>query len=285
MSDIAVEPAANRRSGQTKVPETAPPACTAAQPSGPPSLAGAVRQSFPSPATARPPLPKRYTYEGIDRTFKANLARLTLGLSPAVLAEQGFDWLAHLLISPGKQLELVEKWLRGIARRGAYAAEAPIQPSVPPCVEPLPQDRRFQAKEWQQWSYNLIYQRFLLTEQWWNKATTNVDGMTQRNKRRLAFTVRRLLDVLSPSNYIWTNPEVAQATISQGCLNLVKGLGNVDPDTWQAETPVHQGAWWPEWQAWLAQHSTERVASPLMGAAEKRYAPRRDAPVLYVREP
>jgi polyhydroxyalkanoate synthase len=230
MSDIAVEPAPNRKPGQTKVSETAPPGCMAAQPSGPPSLAGAVRQSLPLPATARPSRPKRYTYEGIDRAFKANLARLTLGLSPAVLAEQDFDWLAHLLISPGKQLELIEKWLRGSTRLGAYAAEAPIQPSVPPCAEPLPQDRRFQAKEWQQWPYNLIYQGFLLTEQWWNEATTNVDGMTQRNERRLAFTVRQLLDVLSPSNYIWTNPEVAQATISQGGLNLVKGLGNLAED-------------------------------------------------------
>ena len=231
MSDIVAEPAPNRKKfAQTKLPETAPPACKAAQPSGPPSLAGAVRQSLPLPATARPPLPKRYIYEGIDRTFKANLARLTLGLSPAVLAEQDFDWLTHLLISSGKQLELIEKWLRGNARLAAYAAEALIQPSTPPCVEPLPQDRRFQAKEWQQWPYNLIYQGFLLTEQWWNEATTNVDGMTQRNEQRLAFTVRQLLDVVSPSNYIWTNPEVAQATISQGGLNLVKGLGNLVED-------------------------------------------------------
>jgi polyhydroxyalkanoate synthase len=59
----------------------------------------------------------------------------------------------------------------------------------------------------------------------------------------------------------------------------------VDPDTWQAQTPVHQGSWWPEWQAWLAQHSTEKTAPPPMGAAEKGYAPRRDAPGLYVREP
>jgi hypothetical protein len=28
-------------------------------------------------------------------------------LSPAVLAEQSFDWLAHLVISPGKQLQLI----------------------------------------------------------------------------------------------------------------------------------------------------------------------------------
>jgi len=59
----------------------------------------------------------------------------------------------------------------------------------------------------------------------------------------------------------------------------------VDPDTWQAETPMCEGAWWPEWQAWLARHSTENVAPPPMGAPEKGYAPRRDAPGLYVQQP
>jgi polyhydroxyalkanoate synthase len=59
----------------------------------------------------------------------------------------------------------------------------------------------------------------------------------------------------------------------------------VDPDTWQAETPVLQGSWWPEWEAWLARHSTGRVKPPSTGAPEKGYAVRRDAPGYYVRQP
>jgi polyhydroxyalkanoate synthase subunit PhaC len=59
----------------------------------------------------------------------------------------------------------------------------------------------------------------------------------------------------------------------------------VDPDTWQAETPVRQGSWWPEWQSWLARHSTEKVAPPTMSAPEKGYRVLRDAPGLYVRQP
>jgi polyhydroxyalkanoate synthase len=59
----------------------------------------------------------------------------------------------------------------------------------------------------------------------------------------------------------------------------------LDPATWQAETPVRQGSWWPEWQSWLAQHSTQQVPSPPMGAPEKGYSVRRDAPGSYVRQP
>jgi poly(3-hydroxyalkanoate) synthetase len=34
------------------------------------------------------------------------------------------------------------------------------------------------------------------------------------------------------------------------------------PGTWR---PVHEGSWWPEWQSWLAAHSTEKALPPSMG--------------------
>ncbi|MBV8092988.1 MAG: polyhydroxyalkanoic acid synthase [Acetobacteraceae bacterium] len=173
-----------------------------------------------------------YSYKSIDRAFKANLARLTFGLSPAVLADQAMDWLVHLAVSPGRQLQLVEKYFRDITRFGLCAAQSAANPATPPCITPLPQDRRFRGEAWQQWPYNLIYQSFLLTEQWWHNATTGVDGVSQRHERSLPFTVRQFLDVFSPSNFVWTNPEVTQATVTTGGRNLAEGFQNFIGD-WQ----------------------------------------------------
>jgi polyhydroxyalkanoate synthase len=58
----------------------------------------------------------------------------------------------------------------------------------------------------------------------------------------------------------------------------------VDPETWQVETPVRQGSWWPEWESWLVRQSSGKVSPPSMGAPEKGYTTRRDAPGLYVRQ-
>jgi polyhydroxyalkanoate synthase subunit PhaC len=198
--------------------------------------AGGVTKSQPAPLLRDSrSLGEHHMYESIDHAFKANLARLTFGLSPPVLAEQTFDWLAHLAILPGKQLQLIEKAFRNAARFGIYATQSGANPATPPCISPLPQDRRFQADDWQRWPYNLIYQSFLLTEQWWYNATTGVDGLSQRHQERLAFTVRQFLDVVSPSNFVWTNPEIAQATVSQGGRNLIKGWQNLIED-WQRTT-------------------------------------------------
>ncbi len=230
MADVNANQEVISRSERTSATKDSAVAEAAAQHRASRPVPPVLQPTLRAPTPALQPFGTHHSYMSVDRAFKANLARLTLGLSPAVLAEQFFDWLAHLGISPGKQMALVEDALSRSASFGMYAAQAATQSAVPPCVEPLPQDRRFQGQDWQQFPYNLLFQSFLTTEQWWQTATTDVDGVTQRNERRLSFTVRQLLDVLSPSNYIWTNPEVARTTLEQGGRNLVHGWQNLVED-------------------------------------------------------
>jgi polyhydroxyalkanoate synthase len=61
------------------------------------------------------------------------------------------------------------------------------------------------------------------------------------------------------------------------------GDAQLTPDAWLSTTPVNAGAWWPAWAQWLAEHSSERVAPPSMGAPTKGYAVIEDAPGSYVR--
>jgi polyhydroxyalkanoate synthase len=63
-----------------------------------------------------------------------------------------------------------------------------------------------------------------------------------------------------------------------------EGERRLDPDTWQAETPVREGSWWPAWEAWLVKHSTDQVALPSMGAPDNGYPLLGDAPGTYVHQ-
>ncbi len=187
------------------------------------------RSALPGPVEQRPP-PGHYTAHALDRAFKANLARLTGGVTPAGLAGIYFDWLSHLALSPGKQLELIEKAGRKGVRFARYAGQSAVDFSTPPCIEPLAQDHRFRNAAWQQWPYNLIYQSFLLTQQWWHNATTEIDGLAPERERVVEFVARQLLDRVAPSNSPWLNPEIAQATLETGGMNLVQGWQNFVED-------------------------------------------------------
>ena len=172
----------------------------------------------------------RFATHTMDRAFKANLARMTFGITPAGLANIWFDWMSHLSISPGKQIELVEKAARKSARFARYAGHLALRPDTPPCIEPLPHDKRFSHPGWKHWPYNLIYQSFLLNQQWWYCATTNIDGLSPATEEVLFFTARQLLDRVAPSNFPWLNPEVAQATLTSGGMNLFQGWQNLIED-------------------------------------------------------
>ncbi|MDS4069146.1 MAG: alpha/beta fold hydrolase [Candidatus Competibacter sp.] len=168
--------------------------------------------------------------ETIDRVVNANLARGTAGISPAVLAMAYLDWLMHLGLAPGRQGLLTEKAIRKMVRLSLYAFKSSQNPNTPPCIEPLPQDHRFDDEGWRQWPYNLIYQSFLLTQQWWYNATTHIRGVDKRNEAIVSFVTRQILDMYSPANSPLTNPEILRATMEEGGQNLVRGWTNFMAD-------------------------------------------------------
>lgn len=169
--------------------------------------------------------PSKEIAQEFDRAVSENLALLTHGISPASVIAAFADWMVHLAISPGKQNELLLKALHQSTRLGVHVLKN-LNSACEPCIQPLVQDKRFRAPEWEQWPYNLLYQSFLLNQQWWHNATTDVRGVTHHHEQYVTFAVRQILDMFSPSNYFLTNPEVLNATMHSGGDNLLRGAQN-----------------------------------------------------------
>jgi len=190
------------------------------------------RASLPHASLHVPPIafPEDPTFlsETVDRALRALLARGTFGLSPTALLAAWSDWAVHLAFSPGKQLRLVEKAVRKLVRYQRYAVTCATTGDAPsePCIEPLVQDRRFAADGWQQPPFNMIHQAFLLQQQWWWNATTGVRGVTAQHEHAIEFAARQLLDIVSPANFMLTNPEVLARTRDTMGLNLLSGYRN-----------------------------------------------------------
>jgi polyhydroxyalkanoate synthase subunit PhaC len=202
LSQLGLQPAAGRRSARATTPVTQGPA---------------ARAEVDLPTSG-------------DRLFHATMGRFTAGISPASLGLAYADWAFHLAVSPGKWQQLVEKAVRKGVRLATYAAQACSDPACPRCIEPLPQDHRFRGDAWQRWPFNLIYQGFLLNQQWWHNATTGIGGVSAHHEQVVSFITRQLLDAVSPVNFIATNPEALETTIREGGQNLVHGVMNLFAD-------------------------------------------------------
>ncbi|MBR1205170.1 MULTISPECIES: alpha/beta hydrolase [unclassified Bradyrhizobium] len=168
----------------------------------------------------------REAFRDLDRATAAAMARITGGLSPAALWLAYSDWAMHLGAAPGKQLELAldlwQDWTRLFGEAMQPAADHQSERSL--------QDDRFRGDAWQQFPYRLWYENFLLTEQWWRKATRDVAGVSPHHADVVTFAARQWLDMFSPSNLPWTNPEVAQETFRTGGRNLLAGFVNWSDD-------------------------------------------------------
>lgn len=165
-----------------------------------------------------------------EATLRALVGRLTSGISPASVIAAYSDWLTHLATAPGKQAELVQKAWRKASRLALYSARSMMR-ECPPCIEPLAQDRRFAGPGWREWPFNVLSQAFLLNQQWWWNATTGVRGVTRHHEEVVTFVNRQLLDMVAPSNFLPTNPEVLEQTLRTGGANLVHGAFNAWEDT------------------------------------------------------
>lgn len=169
----------------------------------------------------------------LDISTHSTIARNTFSISPTSLALATFDWAIQLSLSPGKRLELVTLGLNQFIRLSCYSRSTLLDKegrSSTECVVPPSFDKRFQPEQWQRWPFNILHQTFLLTDEWWNAATTNVLGVSRHHEHIVSFMARQWLDMMSPGNFPLTNPVVIQKTTKSHGRNLVRGAINFIDD-------------------------------------------------------
>ncbi|UVO39144.1 alpha/beta fold hydrolase [Bradyrhizobium arachidis] len=163
----------------------------------------------------------------VDRAFHAMLARFTGGISPAALLLAWFDWSFHLAAAPQRRMEITNDILRDTGRLLEVAAHAMSSGQKPwSVIRPEGRDRRFKEPQWEAAPFNVFAQAFLLGERWWHDATTGVRGVSRANDAIVEFSVRQMLDMLAPSNFAMTNPEVLEKAFQSGGENFVFGWQN-----------------------------------------------------------
>lgn len=170
------------------------------------------------------------TLRDLDRRIHAQIGHVFTGLSPIQAGLVYLDWLSHLAISPGKQIDIAQQvWRDAIDIHQDLMAHAlPFQPThdvgTSGVLEPRSGDNRFKSAAWSQWPFNAYAQSFLLAERAWHRATHEVPGLSHKSEDIASFAARQWLDLIAPSNFPWSNPEVIQASTQELGQNWARGL-------------------------------------------------------------
>jgi polyhydroxyalkanoate synthase subunit PhaC len=158
--------------------------------------------------------------ENLDRMLHVWQSRYTGGRSPSMVGLALLDWAAHAANSPFQTAAIAGTALTQWSRLASTTMGGEM------AIKPAPDDHRFASPAWQQYPYNLLTQAVLLGEEWWANVAKGSGGVGKPNARIVAFTVRQWLDLMSPSNVPWLNPEVIETTRASGGANLTAGMQN-----------------------------------------------------------
>lgn len=192
------------------------------------------------PSNPKPVARTDHPHENLDRALRAVIARMTAGVSPHSTAKAWSDWALHLMRSPGRQLELIERAHRNAAKIAqCWMRGDTFDPGDAPFA-PKPFDHRFTDASWQGFPFWIWQQSFLATQDWWDAATEKMSGEVAQDADRTRFQARQMLDLLSPSNFPWTNPEIIAATKSSNATNLIEGAVHLTQDVIQTLTQSHK---------------------------------------------
>ncbi len=149
-----------------------------------------------------------------------------------LMAEIAQQWMTD----PNRLAEAQSELLRGYTELWGQTLSRMIgQSSAEPLVKPEPGDARFKDSEWNDNPYfDFWKQAYLMTSSWAASTLDKTQGLDERTRARAEFYLRQLSSMMSPSNFMATNPEVIRETLASNGRNLVAGMENLASDLAQS---------------------------------------------------
>jgi len=152
-------------------------------------------------------------------------------------------WPGHALFAdPAKIAQAqVDLWTQGldIWQRALGLSKEPSA-----LQERADKDKRFSAPEWRENPlFDMIRQSYLLIADRLIGSVDTIEGVDEKQRERLRFATQSFVDAMSPSNFLFTNPQVIERTIETKGENLLKGLEHMLRDISQGQlTQTDPGA-------------------------------------------
>jgi polyhydroxyalkanoate synthase len=131
----------------------------------------------------------------------------------------------YWLSDPQRAVELQRLLGKAYLDLWAHAVKRMTGEPVEPVATPDPRDKRFADPEWSSNQFfDFLKQAYLLTTKWADRLVKDAKDLDPHTKQKAEFYVRQIANALSPSNFVFTNPELLRETLMSNAENLVLGM-------------------------------------------------------------
>lgn len=154
------------------------------------------------------------------------------GPGPELFTKATTAYFAEMMANPAKIIEhQVSYWGKAVSNfveanqalaSGQFSLSEPDEDET---------DKRFSNPLWQTHPYfNFIKRQYQLSSQALEEAVQDLDELDEDEQRRVRFFSQQIIDLMSPTNFLATNPDALERAVETEGESLVHGLENLVQD-------------------------------------------------------
>ncbi len=153
------------------------------------------------------------------------------GPSHDVFMKAAAAYVAEMMQNPSKIIEhQVSYWGKSL-KHYVEAQQELAKGRLAPPADNTPKDRRFSDPLWESHPYfNYLKQQYLMSAEAMEKAVADLEHIDPKDKKRVEYFTRQIIDMFAPSNFLGTNPEALARAVETDGESLVRGLENLVRD-------------------------------------------------------
>jgi poly[(R)-3-hydroxyalkanoate] polymerase subunit PhaC len=148
-----------------------------------------------------------------------------------LLMKAGSAWWAETLNNPARMIEQQAAFWGKTMTHFVEAQQALANAGYQAPQDETPTDKRFSNPLWQSHPYfNFLKQQFMMNAEAIKTTVADMNDLAPGDRKRMEFFSSQIIDLMSPSNFLGSNPDALERAVETDGQSLVDGLENLVRD-------------------------------------------------------
>ncbi|OZA00797.1 MAG: class I poly(R)-hydroxyalkanoic acid synthase, partial [Rhodobacterales bacterium 17-64-5] len=153
------------------------------------------------------------------------------GPAPEVFLKAAAAYLAEMMQNPSRLVEHQVSYWGKTLKHYVEAQQVLAKGKFLAPPDPFPADRRFQNPLWETHPFcNYLKQQYQRNAEAVTTAVNDMEVLDPADRKRVDYFTRQIVDMMSPTNFLATNPDALEKAVATDGMSLVQGLENLVRD-------------------------------------------------------